>query len=137
MPNVLPTARKLNMLTSVYIATGTYKCALFNATFVTTTETYSVTNEITGTGYTAGGVTLTGVTTTTSGTTAFGDAADAVWGPGATFSGARYAVVYDTVNGPNRIVAIFDFGADQGGTNMTFTVQWPTPDATSAMLRVA
>lgn len=75
-----------------------------------------ITNEIVGTGYTAGGVTLTGVTNTyNTGTKVWKfDANDASWGPGATFTG-RYIVYYDSTPGSDAtrpLLSWVDFGSD-------------------------
>lgn len=135
MANAVPVETKLVMLQAAFEAAGTYKVALFTSAYTATTPTYGTTNEVTGTGYTAGGETLTGVTTTTSGTTAFADATDVEW-DAATISGARYAVIYDTVNS-NRVVAAFDFGSDQSVVNGTLTILWPTANSSNAMLRIS
>ena len=119
----------------------TYKLALFTsaATLDATTTDYSTTNEVTGTGYTAGGGTLVNVTPTSSGTTAFTDFNDL------TFSSstitARGAMIYNTQtgggSGTTDAVAILDFGADKTSTNGDFTIQFPTADASNAIIRIA
>jgi hypothetical protein len=116
-----------------YLATGTLKMALYTAeaNLGTGTLVYSTTNEITGTGYVAGGNTLTGVTVQQSGTTAFLDFADTTWNP-ANFT-ARGALIYNTSLG-NLAVAVLDFGADKTATT-SFTVQMPANTATSALIR--
>jgi hypothetical protein len=88
----------------------------------------SVTNEITGTGYTAGGVTLgSPAVAYNTGTNVFNlDGADASWTT-ATFSGVRYAVVYDSTPGTDAtrpLISYVDFGADQAVTAGTFTIVW-------------
>lgn len=86
----------------------------------------SVTNEVTGTGYTAGGVTLASKTITyTGGTnTVTLDAADVSWTT-ATFT-ARYAVIYDSTgtDSTSALLGYVDFGADQPVSAGTFTIQW-------------
>ncbi len=134
MPNAIPVETKLAVIQAALNAGGSYKVALFTSAYTATTPTYGTTNEVTGDGYTAGGKDLTGVTTTSSGTTAFADAADVAW-EDATITGARYAVIYDTANS-NRVVAAYDFGADQSVVNGTLTVIWPAADAANAMLRL-
>lgn len=113
-----------------------FKVALYtsSATLGATTTAYSATNEISGTGYSAGGLALTNVTPTTSGTTAFTDFADAVWSS-ATFT-ANGCLVYNTTNS-NRAVFVIAFGGDVSVTSGTFTIQWPTADASNAILRIA
>jgi hypothetical protein len=88
-----------------------FKIALFtsSATLDATTTAYSVTNEVSGTGYTAGGNTLTISTNPTStGTTAFLDFADTTWST-ATIT-ARGALIYLADGGTNPAVAVLDFG---------------------------
>lgn len=87
-----------------------------------------VTNEITGTGYTAGGVALSSVTVTYTGASNVFkfDAADSVWGPGATLT-ARYLVIYDASPGSDAtrpLVGYVDFGADVSVSAGTLTIQW-------------
>lgn len=113
-----------------------FKVALYtsSATLGATTTAYSATNEISGTGYSGGGLALTNVTPTTSGTTAYTDFADAVWSS-ATFT-ANGCLVYNTTNS-NRAVFVIAFGGDVSVTSGTFTIQWPTADASNAILRIA
>jgi len=98
------------------------------------TAVYATTNEIAGTGYTAGGNILTGATVLLSGTTAYVDFNDAVW-PAATFT-ARGALLYNSSKA-NKAVAVLDFGADKTVAVQSFTVQMPTNVASSALLRIA
>src|SRR6056297_1639324 len=76
-----------------------YKIALFtsSASLDASTTTYSTSNEVTGTGYTAGGNTLTNINPTSSGTTAFLDFADTTWSS-ATITAAG-AVIYNSTEG--------------------------------------
>jgi len=117
----------------------TFKIALYTsaADLSADTTAYSVTNEVSGTGYTAGGNTLTISTAPTnggSGTTAFLDFADTTW-TDATIT-ARGALIYK-VGGSNPAVAVLDFGADKTSTAGDFQVQFPTADATNAIVRIA
>tara|TARA_R110000868_G_scaffold409908_2_gene696496 strand:+ start:1619 stop:2059 length:441 start_codon:yes stop_codon:yes gene_type:complete len=117
------------------------KLALFtsSATLSAATTDYSTSNEASGTGYSAGGGALTNVTPTSSGTTAFTDFNDL------TFSSstitARGAMIYNTQTGGGTgttdAVAILDFGADKTSTNGDFTIQFPTADASNAIIRIA
>ncbi len=119
----------------------TMKLALFtsSATLDATTTDYSTTNEVTGTGYSAGGGTLVNVTPTSSGTTAFTDFNDL------TFSSstitANGAMIYNTQtgggSGTTDAVVILAFGSDKTSTNGDFTIQFPTADATNAIIRIA
>jgi hypothetical protein len=114
-----------------------FKIALYtsSATLGAATTAYSVTNEVSGTGYTAGGNTLTiSANPTTSGTTAFLDFADTTWAS-ATIT-ARGALIYKD-GGGNPAVAVLDFGADKTSTAGDFTIQFPTADASNAILRIA
>jgi len=116
----------------------TFKIALFTsaATLGAATTAYSVTNEVSGTGYTAGGNTLTISTNpTTSGTTAYLDFADTTWAA-ATIT-ARGALIYKADGVTNPAVAVLDFGSDKTSTAGDFTIQFPTADASNAILRLA
>ncbi len=116
----------------------TFKIALYAsaATLSAATTAYSATNEVSGTGYSAGGNTLTISTTpTSSGTTAYLDFADTTWTT-ATIT-ARGALVYLANGSTNPAVAVLDFGADKTSTSGDFTIQFPTADASNAILRIA
>jgi hypothetical protein len=117
------------------LATGTLKMALYtaNADLGAGTLAYTTTDEVVGTGYTAGGNVLTGVTVLTSGTTAYLDFDNVVWNP-ANFT-ARGALIYNTSLG-NLAVAVLDFGSDKT-TTTTFTVQTPANTADAALIRFA
>jgi len=118
-----------------------FKIALFtsSATLGAATTDYATTNEVSGTGYSAGGAALTSVTPTTSGTTAFTDFADV------TFSSstitANGALIYNTTSGSGSgttdAVCVLAFGGDKSSTNGDFTVRFPTADASNAIIRIA
>lgn len=133
------TAAKLAFLKGEVLAAHVYKIALFtsSATNGAATTGYTTTNEVSGTGYTAGGNTLSAYAATTSGTTAFLDWADTSWSS-ASFTAAS-ALLYDDTDtvGPDRALLVLDFGGDKTVTSGTFTIQFPTPDATNAILRLA
>ena len=115
----------------------TYKIALFtsSATLGASTTAYSTTNEVSGTGYTAGGNTLTISTNpTTSGTTAFLSFSNTTWST-ATIT-ARGALIYQS-GGSNPAVAVLDFGGNKTSTAGDFQIQFPTADASSAIIRIA
>lgn len=114
--------------------TYTYKIALYtaSATLNADTLTYSTDNEITGTGYTAGGKVLSPTVPTSGGTTAYVSFANVTWNP-ASFT-TRGALIYNSTTG--AAVAVLDFGADKTATN-TFTVTFPTADASDAIIRIA
>jgi hypothetical protein len=116
----------------------TFKVALYtsSATLGATTTAYSATNEVSGTGYSAGGNTLTISTNpTSSGTTAFLDFADTTWSA-ATIT-ARGALIYLADGVTDPAVAVLDFGGDKTSTAGDFTIQFPTADATNAIIRIA
>jgi hypothetical protein len=118
---------------------NTFKIALFtsDASLGAGTTAYSTSNEITnssGTAYTAGGATLTSVTPTTSGTTALCDFADVSY-TSASFT-ANGALIYNSSQSDKAVCAIA-FGSDKTVTSGTFTIQFPTADATNAIIRLA
>ena len=119
----------------------TFKIALFtsSATLGASTTDYSSSNEVVGTGYTAGGNTLTNIDPTTSGTTAFADFADTTWSS-ATIT-ANGALIYNTTtdggSGTTDAVAVLAFGGDKTSTNGDFVIQFPTADASNAIIRIA
>ena len=119
---------------------NTFKIALYtsDATLGAGTTAYSATNEITnssGTAYTAAGATLTSVTPTSSSTTALCDFADVSY-TSASFT-ANGALIYnDSASGDPAVCAIA-FGSDKTVTSGTFTIQFPTADATNAIIRIA
>ena len=115
----------------------TFKIALYtsSATLGATTTAYSATNEVSGTGYTAGGNTLTISTApTSSGTTAFLDFDDTTWST-ATIT-ANGALIYNSTQS-NKAVAVLAFGGDKTSTSGNFTIQFPTADASNAIIRIA
>jgi hypothetical protein len=116
------------------LLTDTLKIALYtgNATLNESTTAYSTTNEITGTGYTAGGITLTGVSVNSSGYTAYVSFNNPSW-TSASFT-ARAALIYNSSKA-NRSIAVLDFGADKTVFSSTFTITLPTNNATDALIR--
>ena len=115
---------------------NTFKIALYtsSATLSAATTVYTTANEVVGVGYTAGGINLTGATVSLTGTIAFVDFNDAVW-TGSTIT-ARGALIYNASSG-NKAVAVLDFGSDKTSTTGDFTVQFPTNDSSSAIIRLA
>ena len=118
-----------------------FKLALYSsaATLDATTTAYTSSNEVANSGsYSAGGGNLTNVTPTTSGTTAFTDFNDISF-TSATIN-ARGALIYNstpTHTYTNPSVAVLDFGGDKISTSGTFTIQFPTADASNAIIRIA
>ena len=116
---------------------STFKIALFtsSASLDASTTAYSTSNEVTGTGYSAGGNTLTRVDPTTSGTTAFTDFADSTFST-ATIT-ANGAVIYND-GASDAAVIVLAFGGDKTSTAGDFTIiQFPTADASNAIIRIA
>ena len=116
--------------------TDTIKIALYtsSATLDASTTVYTTSNEVVGTGYTAGGNTLTGATVSLTSTTAFVDFSDTSWTT-ATIT-ARGALIYNSSKS-NKAVAVLDFGSDKTSTAGTFTIQFPANDASNAIVRIA
>ena len=114
----------------------TYKIALYNALadLGDATTAYTTTNEVTGSGYTAGGEVLTPTTilSDTEDNTAYLSFANVTWTP-ASFT-CRGALVYNSTT--NAAVFVLNFGSDKTATT-SFTVQFPTANSTSAILRIS
>ena len=127
---------KQEILQGVHEAGDTYKIALFtsSATLSKATTAYSTSNEVTGTGYTAGGATLASFAVTLDTDTAILDFADATW-PTSTIT-ARGALIYNSTQS-NKAVAVLDFGSDITSTAATFTVAFPTASAAAGLIRIA
>jgi hypothetical protein len=126
MANVIPKQEKL-LITDGWAGQNLRACLLISTYVYNHATDYTYTavsgSEISGTGYTAGGELLTSLDSDYVDTsTVYFDAADVQWGPGATFSNARYLCIYDTV--ANRVRQILDFDSAQSCTNSTFTVQF-------------
>jgi len=136
----LTTSFKTELLEAIHnfgpTSPNVFKIALYSstATLNAATTAYTSAGEITGTGYTAGGVTV-GVSTspTSSGTTAYLGFSDVSW-PLATFTAAG-ALIYNSTQS-NRSVAVLNFGGNKTVTSTTFTIQFPTPTASSAIIRI-
>jgi hypothetical protein len=140
------TSFKVELLQGVHnfgpTSPDTFKVALYTASanLGYATTVYTTSNEVVGTGYTAGGNTLTINISPTSGNnssgvpTAYISFANSSWA-GATFT-ARAALIYNVTEG-NKSVAVLDFGADKTVNNDTFQIIFPTPDANSAIVRIS
>lgn len=139
--NFMCTSFKSELLTGTHNFTNstgnTFKLALYdnNASFTAATTAYTATNEVSGTGYTAGGGTLTNVTPTSSGTTAFTDFADLTFSS-ATIT-ARGALIYNDTAAGDPSVVVLDFGSDKSSSSGDFQIIFPTADATDAIIRIA
>jgi hypothetical protein len=112
----------------------TYKIALYtaNATLDYSTLTYTTVGEVVGTGYTAGGQTLTIIPPASLNQTAYVSFNNVTWNP-AVFT-CRGALIYNSTT--NAAVAVLDFGSDKAATS-SFTVSFPTPTATNAIIRIS
>lgn len=138
--NLMCTSFKVELMKAVhnFSSSGgsTFKIALYtnSASFDATTVAYTTSNEVVGTGYTAGGNTLINITPVSSSTTAFADFEDSIW-TAATIT-ARGAMIYNTSSG-NPAVAILDFGADKTSTAGDFTIIFPSATAADAIIRIA
>lgn len=113
----------------------TYKIALYtaNATLNETTTAYTTDNEVTGTGYVAGGknLTITGLGSDTTNNTAYVSFVDVTWNP-ANFTTAG-ALIYNSTT--NAAVCVLNFGSNKTATS-TFTITFPTATSTTAVLRI-
>ena len=111
-----------------------YKIALYTALADLSYDTtaYTTSNEITGTGYTAGGKTLTPIVPASSGQTAYVSFNNVTWNPAA-FT-CRGALIYNSTT--NAAVAVLNFGSDKT-CNSTFTVTFPTANTTDAIIRLS
>ena len=115
--------------------TDTFKIALYtaNATLNQNTTAYTAVDEITGTGYTAGGKSLVSPTVNASDGTAYISFDNISW-PASSFT-TRGALIYNSTTGKgNKSVAVLDFGSDKTTTS-TFTITFPANTATSAIIR--
>jgi len=140
--NFMCTSFKVELMRAVHnftTSTGnTFKLALYDnsASFTAATTAYTVTNEVAASGsYVAGGGALTNVTPTSSGTTAFTDFTDLSFTT-ATIT-AFGAMIYNDSAAGDPSVCILDFGGDKTSTSGTFTIVFPTADASNAIIRIA
>lgn len=140
MASAVCTSFKVELATGTHNFTAStgdaFKIALYTdaATLTAATTAYSVTNEVSGTGYTAGGAALTSVTPVADSTTAVLDFADISW-TSASFT-ARYALIYNDTDS-DKAICVIDFGSNQTVTAGTFTISFPAAAAATAILRIA
>ena len=116
---------------------NTFNLAMYtnSASFTAATTAYTTSNEVSGTGYSAGGGTLTRVDPSSSGTTAFTTFSDLTFST-ATVT-ARGALIYNDSASGDPTVIVLDFGAVKTSTAGDFTIQFPTADASTAIIRIA
>ena len=144
MANIVPNSFKSGLLKGVFNfdtsgnGGNTFKCALYTsiAGYSATSTVYQTGNEVgtSGTSYSAGGNNLTnnGVAGTT---TAYVDFADLTF-PSVTLTAAG-AAIYKSTGGGNQLVLVLDFGGNKTATNGDFIIQFPTADASNAIIRIA
>jgi hypothetical protein len=136
------TSFKVELLKGVHDFTNStgdsFKIALYtsSANLSAITTAYTSSDEVAnGNGYTTKGAALTNVTPSSSGTTAFTDFDDV------TFSSstitARGALIYNDTEAGDPAVVVLDFGSDKSSTSGDFTIQFPTPDSSNAIIRIA
>ena len=139
------TSFKIELLQGVHnfgpTSPDTFKIALYTeaANLGAATTAYTSSGEVVGTGYTATGKVLTITTSPTSGTNssnvivAYISFADVTW-TNSTFT-SRGALIYNST--ANTSVAVLAFGGDKTATNGTFSIIFPTADASNAIIRIA
>ena len=129
---------KKNLLSGLEnFATGTtqvYKIALYtaDAELNASTLVYTTLNEVTGTGYTAGGEVLTPITPVILGSTAYVSFDNVSWLTSSFL--CRGALIYNSTT--NAAVVVLDFGSDKTASG-TFTVTFPPNTATTAVIRIS
>jgi len=139
--NYMCTSFKKELMTGTHNFTNstgnTFKIALYDnsASFTAATTAYTTSDEITGTGYSAGGGALTNVTPTSTGTTGFTDFADFTFST-ATIT-ARGALIYNDSASGDPTVVVLDFLSDKTSTAGDFKIVFPTDDSSNAIIRIA
>lgn len=134
----MATSFKVQLLNGQHnFTSNTFKLALYtsSATLNENTTAYTTSNEVASAGnYSAGGNTLTvSVTPTNSGNVAYISFSNTSWA-NATIT-ANGALIYNS-NLSNAAVCVLAFGGDKTSTNGTFAVNFPTADATNAIIRL-
>ena len=135
------TSFKVEILKAVHNFTAssgnTFNLALYtsDASLGASTTAYTTSNEVSGSGYTAKGNALTSVTPVADSTTAVCDFADTSF-TSASFTARGCLIFNEDATGDPAVCAI-DFGSDKTVTSGTFTIQFPTADATNAIIRLA
>ena len=116
---------------------NTFNLALYtsDATLNKSTTAYTTSNEVSGSGYTAKGNALTSTTPALSTDTAVCDFADTSF-TSASFTARGCLIFNDSASGDPAVCEI-DFGSDKTVTSGTFTIQFPTADASNAIIRIA
>jgi len=140
MANIVPDSFKQELFLATHnfstSAGNTFKLSLYTTVtgFSASTTNYITTNEASGTGYSAGGTTLVNSTVTVAQNVSF------VSFNNATFSTATLTasccLIYNSTQ-TNKAVVVLDFGGSKTSTNGDFTIQFPTANSTSAVLRIS
>jgi hypothetical protein len=140
MANIVPDSFKQELFLATHnfstSAGNTFKLALYTTVsgFSANTTNYITTNEASGTGYTASGTTLVNSTVTVAQNISF------ISFNNATFSTATLTasccLIYNTTQS-SKAVVVLDFGGSKTSTNGDFTIQFPTANSTSAVLRIS
>jgi hypothetical protein len=117
-------------------ATDTFRIALYtsSATLDPATTVYSSSNEVSGTGYVAGGIQLQNITVNVSMGVAYVSFDNPSW-PGSTFA-TRGALIYNSSKS-NKSVGVLNFGVDQTMNGQQFIIQLPTNDPETALIRIS
>jgi hypothetical protein len=140
MANIVPDSFKQELFTAThnFSTTGgnTFYLSLYTTVtgFSASTTNYITTNEASGTGYTAGGTALVNSTVTVAQNISFISFNNATFST-ATLS-ASCCLIYNTTQSKKAVV-ILDFTTTQTATNGNFTIQFPTANSTSAVLRIS
>lgn len=140
MANIVPDSFKQELFLATHnfstSAGNTFKLALYTTVtgFSTGTTNYIVTNEASGTGYTASGTTLVNSTVTVAQNISFVSFSNATFST-ATLS-ASCCLIYNTTQS-SKAVVVLDFGGTKTSTNGDFTIQFPSANSTSAVLRIS
>ena len=147
MANIVPNSFKANLLKGVFNfdTTGNggneFKCALYTAItgYSASSTTYLAgtgNNEVdtSGTSYSTGGLALTNAGVDGTSATSFIDFNDLTF-PSVTLT-ARGAAIYKDTGSGNELVLVLDFGGNKTATNGDFIIQFPTADASNAIIRL-
>ena len=140
MANIVPDSFKQELFLATHnfntTSGNTFKLALYTTVsgFSTGTTNYITTNEASGTGYSAGGTTLVNSTVTVAQNISFVSFSNATFST-ATLT-ASCCLIYNSTQS-NKAVVVLDFGGSKTSTNGDFTIQFPTANSTSAVLRIS
>ena len=116
---------------------STFNLALYtsSASLGASTTAYTTSNEASGTGYTAKGAALTRIDPSNDGTTAITDFSDLTFSSSSIT--ARGALIFNESASGDPAVCALDFGSDKTSNAGDFTIQFPTADASNAIIRIA